>query len=37
MVKLGWEFYTTASDMKECIDEKWERMGQKKGLTIQGK
>ena len=37
MVKLGWDFYTSASDRKECVGEKWERIGLKKGLTIHGK
>ena len=34
-IRMG--FYTSASDRKECIGEKWERMGLKEGLTIHGK
>lgn len=35
--EIGWDFYTSASDRKECVGEKWERIGLKKGLTIHGK
>ena len=35
--ELKMEVYISASDKKECLGEKWERMGLKIGLPIPGK
>ena len=35
--ELKMRVHNSASNKKECVGEKWERMGLKKGLLISGK